>query len=90
MRFAQILSVMAVVLAFGGVGLAAQTASAICCSAPLCQWEEPPAPCGWCDPNCVEGEEMSVARELVYDEVEGICYETGDTEPVPCDAAEAP
>jgi hypothetical protein len=85
MRLAQLWSMMAVVLAFGGVGLASQTASAVCCSAPICQQEEPPIICNWCDINCVEGEQMSAAPELVYDEVEGLCYETSAAEPVPCE-----
>ncbi|PCC68912.1 hypothetical protein SAMN02745121_05754 [Nannocystis exedens] len=91
MRLAQVWSMMAVVLAFGGVGLASQTASALCCSAPICQREEPPPPlsCWNCDPECVEEEQMSVIPELVYDEVEGLCYETDGAEAVPCAGADA-
>lgn len=89
MRLTQIWSLMAVVLAFGGVGLASQTAKAICCNAPLCQREEPPSVCNNCV-ECpgVEAEQMSAVREMVYDEVEGVCYETGDVEAVPCAEAE--
>ncbi|MFY0534595.1 hypothetical protein [Nannocystis pusilla] len=89
MRFAQVWSMMAVVVAFGGVGLAAQTASAVCCGAPICQQEEPPIICNWCDPECVEGEQMSAAPEMVYDEVEGLCYETDGAEAVPCEGADS-
>ena len=89
MRFAQLWSLMAVVVSFAGVGLASQTASAICCSAPICQQEEPPRICWRCDMECAEGEQMSTVREMVYDEVEGLCYETGETEPVPCAGADA-
>lgn len=89
MRFAQLLSLAAVVVSFAGVGLASQTASAICCSAPICQQEEPPRICWYCDMECAEGEQMSTLPDLVYDEVEGLCYETSATEPVPCDGAEA-
>ncbi|MCY0988145.1 hypothetical protein OV203_13485 [Nannocystis sp. ILAH1] len=91
MRFAQLWSMMAVVVAFGGVGLASQTASAICCSAPICQREEPPPPstCEDCDPECVEGEQMSAAPELVYDELAGVCYETDGAESGPCEGADS-
>ncbi|MCY1013528.1 hypothetical protein OV079_49980 [Nannocystis pusilla] len=89
MRLSQLWSMMAVVVAFGGVGLASQTAAAICCSAPICQREEPPPLCGWCDLECVEGEQMSAVPELVYDEVEGLCYETDGAEAVPCESGDS-
>ena len=88
MRFAQLGSISAVVLAFGGVGLASQTASAVCCNAPICLQEEPPIICNWCV-QCPAVEQMSAAPELVYDEIEGLCYETSATEPVPCEGADS-
>jgi hypothetical protein len=88
MRFAQLWSMMAVVVAFGGVGLASQTASAVCCDAPICLQEEPPIICNWCV-ECLAVEQMSIVPELVYDENEGLCYETTAAEPVPCDGGRA-
>ena len=88
-------SVVAVLLSFGAVVFGARPAqAAICCSNAKCQVENPPSMCYWCTPTCSD-DEQSEAPRVVYDEVESICYVTGeeaseeDGERSGCEAAEA-
>ncbi|WAS94893.1 hypothetical protein [Nannocystis punicea] len=77
MRSIRSFSLVAIALSFGAVAFGARTAeAAICCGAPVCQSDNPPALCNWCTPTCVEDEEP-VAGEIVYDEVESLCYVAG-------------
>ena len=72
-------SLLAVALSFGTISLGATSAqAAICCSAPKCQLDNPPAYCNNCSPSCAEDEQAAVDGEIVYDEVESICYVAGD------------
>lgn len=71
-------SFLAIVLSFGAVGLGATPAHAIiCCSAPICQSDNPPKLCNTCS-DCEVDQQSPVASEIVYDEVESICYVAGD------------
>lgn len=83
MRSIRLFSLAAFAFSFGTVALGASTAqAAICCSAAVCQSDNPPAFCNWCTPTCAEDESTQAAPELVYDEVESICYMTGELESV--------
>jgi hypothetical protein len=88
-------SVVAILLSFGAVVFGARPAqAAICCSNAKCQVENPPLMCNWCTPTCSEEEQSPTSGEVVYDEVESICYVTGDGEMsdedgAGCEASEA-
>ncbi len=58
------------------IGLVAQTASAVCCSAPICQSNTPPLLCNYCNPSCSVDDDTSTAQAIegVYDEAAGLCY----------------
>ncbi|WAS91263.1 hypothetical protein [Nannocystis punicea] len=90
MRFLSlVLPALTMVLAFGALGPTEGSASAaICCGATVCQSLDPPPICETCTPTCTDDEPMPVASEMVYDAVEGICYESIDSGPTPCDSAE--
>ncbi|MFZ6182044.1 hypothetical protein [Nannocystis pusilla] len=82
MRLIRSLSFVAVALSFGAVAFGGpSTAHAvICCSAKPCQSDNPPAYCNNCTPTCAEDEaevEAPIAGEIVYDEVESLCYVAG-------------
>lgn len=79
MRLVRSFSFVAVALSLGAAVFAARPAqAAICCSAEICQQARPPAPCFWCNSGCFEDEEAPTAGEVVYDEVEQLCYVAGD------------
>lgn len=72
-------SFLAIALSFAGIGLSATPAHAvICCSAEICQSDNPPALCYKCSPSCADDEQAAVDGEIVYDEVESLCYVAGD------------
>ncbi|MCY0990662.1 hypothetical protein OV203_26195 [Nannocystis sp. ILAH1] len=82
MRLIRSLSFVAVALSFGAVAFGGpSTAHAvICCSARPCQVDNPPSYCWNCNDECAEDEaevEAPVAGEIVYDEVESLCYVAG-------------
>ena len=84
MRLIRSLSVAAVALSFGAVAFGGPSTAhaAICCSARPCQADIPPPQCDNCTPTCAEDEEEAeveapVAGEIVYDEVESLCYVAG-------------
>ncbi len=75
-------SFVAMAFSFVAVGLgASQAQAAICCSASICQSENPPPLCDRCSPNCADDEMSPAAGEIVYDEVESLCYVAGDLDP---------
>jgi len=79
MRTIRSLSVVAIALSFGAVAFGAGTAeAAICCSAAVCQSDNPPSFCDRCTPTCVEDEQPAAAGEVVYDEAEQLCYIAGE------------
>ncbi|MDC0717847.1 hypothetical protein [Nannocystis bainbridge] len=82
MRFIRSFSLAAVALSFGAIALGGSSTAnaAICCSAKPCQAENPPAYCNNCTPTCVDDEaeaDAPVAGDIVYDEVESLCYVAG-------------
>ena len=75
-------SFVAMAFSFVAVGLGASPAqAAICCSAAICQSENPPALCDRCSPSCAEDEQSPAVGQIVYDEVESLCYVAGDLDP---------
>lgn len=84
MRSVHLFSAVAIVLSFGAVGLGARTASAApCCSAPICQQEEPPSACNYCHIGCFDDEEAPEVSEFSEEEGEAVCYATESPEPAP-------
>ena len=83
MRSVHLFSAVAIVLSFGAVSLGARTAHAICCSAPICQREEPPSKCNYCDMGCFEDEEAPEVSEFSEEEGEAVCYAAESPEPAP-------
>lgn len=90
MRFIRSIPMIAIALSFGAAAFASSSAQAApCCSAPICQQEEPPSVCNHCLNCAVEEEVANISEEPVYDEVEGLCLaaaddsvsETADQEP---------
>ena len=82
MLFLRSFSFVAIALSFGVIGLGASPAeAAICCSASVCQREIPPSYCDKCSPSCVADEQSPATGEIVYDEVESLCYIAGDFGP---------
>lgn len=83
MRTTHFISLFATFLSFGAVVLEASPAQAApCCSAPICQRDDPPPFCDVCRENC-SAEELEVgfsSDASVYDEVAGICYATVEPE----------
>lgn len=79
MRTIRSLSMLAIALSFGAITFGARTAHAVpCCSSEPCQREFPPPQCDNCTPTCVDDEAEPVSDEIVYDEVESICYVNGE------------
>ncbi|MDC0675940.1 hypothetical protein POL58_49880 [Nannocystis sp. ncelm1] len=90
MRFIRSIPMIAIALSFGATAFASSSAQAApCCSAPICQQEEPPNACNYCLNCAVEEEVANISEEPGYDEVEGLCLaaaddsvsETADLEP---------
>ena len=80
MRFIRSFSLAAVALSFGVVAFGGpSTANAtICCSARPCQADNPPSYCNNCNDDCAADEvDAPIAGDIVYDEVESLCYVAG-------------
>jgi hypothetical protein len=73
MRYVQWLSAVVFASTLGAVGLVSSPAAAVpCCSAPICQQDEPPPVCARCSPSCFVDD--SADEAAVYDEAAGLCY----------------
>jgi len=83
MRHAHWLSALLFAATFAVVTLAPSTASAVpCCSAPICQRDEPPPICGICSDCALDDalvDELAV-DEVVYDDYEDDVCVLGEAE----------
>ncbi len=86
MLFLRSFSLVAIAFSFGAVGLGARPAqAAICCTSSTCQVENPPPLCDRCTYVCPP----KATAEIVYDEVELLCYVAGDLDPAASESGES-